>query len=132
MLRIRDSKFGLEVEGTRDDLEGLRARILEVALAGRGEMIVAAESDYDPKPYTAVLEGAVIRAGAGPTMVAIDGTRLSFSASSENLRRLASFIAVPEGAKEGWHSHYEYFSGNEFIMPNSEPLVFSLRRLTTA
>jgi hypothetical protein len=62
----------------------------------------------------------------------IDAHRLLISAAPDNLRRLASFIDVPEDAREGWHAHYEHNPGDSFIMPTSIPAVFSLRRLTSA
>jgi len=132
MLRIRHSPREIDVEGTVDELRNLRSRVLAVALEGKGQVTIEAEVNYEPAPYDAVLEHAVVGVTNGPTMVnVVDSRRLLINASPDNLRRLASFIAVPDGAEPGWHSHYEYFAGNEFIMPTAEPVVFSLRRLTT-
>ena len=133
MLRIRQSTREVDVEGTPEDLRELRKQVLALALAARGQASIKAEGGYDPKPYDRVLDGAVIHVGSGPTMVSVtnDG-QLTIVASPDNLRRLASFIVVPSLPKEGWHSHYEYFVGNEYIMPTSEPVVFSLRRPSAA
>jgi hypothetical protein len=132
MLRIRHTNNEVDIEGTAGELQQLKTRVLALALTAEGEVTVPAESGYNPAPYSTILERAVVDVAAGPTLVeVIRGGQLSITASPDNLRRLASFISVPEGALPGWHSHYEYYSGNEYIMPNSAPIVFSLRRLTT-
>jgi hypothetical protein len=133
MLKVRYSPSGIDFEGTAEELRNLRSQVLALALATKGQVSIMVETNYDPAPYDSALELVVISVGAGPTGVeVVDGRQLCISASADNLRRMASFIVVPDGAKPGWHSHYEYFAGNEFIMANAEPVTFSLRRLTTA
>src|SRR6266850_940330 len=100
MLRIRYSPRETDIEGTAEDLRHLRSQLLELALEAKGQITVMVDANYDPKPFDTALKLVTISIGTGQTSVeVIDGLQLSVSASPENLRRLASFMVVPEEAQ---------------------------------
>jgi hypothetical protein len=62
----------LEIEGTREDLAEIEARIRALADAGAGVIEILADSSGSPTPYQNWLERLVIAVGAGPLVSSVD------------------------------------------------------------
>ena len=128
MIRIRHFRgHGVRLDGTAGELEALRQELLALADAGKGSLAVGGEAGFDPAPWESVIPKAVVSVGRGASLVEVrDGVELGITASPDNLRRLAALLDVPEDAQHGWHTHYKYFEGTEYILPESEPLLIVL------
>lgn len=134
MIRIRQSEASaLDIEGTLSELQELRRAILGLAEAGDGSLTIPGNTVGSPEPYDAWLRKVVVAVGVGPTRVAVhDDVNLHIVGNPDCLRSLASFFDVPADAEEGWHTHHEYYDGNQWVANDSEPLTVSLRCLTSA
>lgn len=130
MIELRYSPdSGVSVEGASEELLAVKARILELAEVGTGKIELSGDSTGSPSPYDNWLERVVISSGSGPILASVGAKReFNITANPECLRVLASFFGVPEGAEDGWHTHLEFYPGNEWIAENSEPTVISLRK----
>ena len=134
MIRIRYSKkSGVDVEGTREELQGIRARILALTHSGTGSCVLDGIRTESPAPYESWLDRLVLGLGPGPARVVVSGdSELWITGDRESLGALASFFDAPDDAESGWHSHYEHYAGNRWVAEDSEPLCISLRRPATA
>jgi hypothetical protein len=129
MIELRYSpNSGVRIEGPSEELLGIKARILGLAEVGVGKIELSGDSTGSPSPYDRWLERVVISSGRGPILASVGAKReFNITANPECLRVLASFFSVPEGAQPGWHTHLEFYPGNQWIAENSEPTVISLR-----
>ena len=130
MIKLQYSpNSGVSIEGSSEELLAIRERIVGLAEIGTGKIELSGHSTGSPSPYEHWLERVVISSGRGP-ILALVGTNREFNvtASPECLRVLASFFSVPEGAQPGWHTHLEFYPGNQWIAENCEPTVISLRK----
>ena len=110
----------LAIVGITSELGELREGIIRLASNQDGTFTMAAESDFDPAPYTEHLRRLRIEISDGPTLVYVDNEGdLSIIGSPESLSKFASFIDV----RLGDHTHFEYFPGAEWIHERTTPLV---------
>ena len=130
MIELRYSpNSGVNIAGTLEELLAINQRILGLAEVGAGRIELSGDSTGNPAPYDRWLKRLIVSAGNGP-VIALLGTNQEFiiTANPECLRVLASFFSVPEGAPPGWHSHFEFYPGNQWMGENSEPTVICLRK----
>jgi hypothetical protein len=130
MIELRHSlNSGVCIEGPSEELLAIKARILGLAEVGAGKIELSGHSTGSPSPYDRWLERVVISSGSGPILASVGAKpEFNITANPECLRVLASFFSVPEGAQAGWHTHLEFYPGNDWIAQNSEPTVISLRK----
>ena len=128
MIQIRYSpSSGVFIEGPSEELLAIKARILGLAKVGAGKIELSGDSTGSPSPFDCWLERAVISSGSGSILALVGPNReFNITANPECLRVLASFFSVPDGAQPGWHTHLEFYPGNQWIAENSEPTVISL------
>jgi hypothetical protein len=62
---------------------------------------------------------------SGPVRVSVAGNVLTATGSPDMLRRFASFFDFAEDTPAGFHQHHEWWNGNEYIDPESRPLVIN-------
>jgi hypothetical protein len=121
--------LGARIDGTVGELESLRQVVLALADDGTGSRTVTGEAGVDPAPYESVMTAVALTVGSGAALVEVtDAAGLKITASADNLRRFASCLDVPEDPPQGWHAHYKYFAGTEYILPSSVPVLVALRR----
>jgi len=121
--------LGVRIDGTPEELESLRQDVLGLADEGKGSRAVTGEAGFDPAPYDSVITTVALTVGSAAALVEVTGAAgLRVTASADNLRRFASCLDVPEDPPQGWHAHYKYFAGTEYIMPSSVPVLIALRR----
>jgi hypothetical protein len=130
MIELAATADGKEVEisGTRDDMRALRECILEVSSGRQAMASVEAATPRDPRPYDVALAGMDVRLVGGGVVARVCRERLQVEGGAEELRGLASFFTFGRDAKPGDHAHYEYYEGNQWIRPDSVPLVIMMRR----
>ncbi len=130
MIEVRYSpNSGVEIAGSAEELLAAKARILSLPEVGTGNIYHSGDSTGSPAPYDRWLKRAIISAGSGPIIAFVSPNReLNITANPECLRVLASFFTVPEGAQPAWHTHLEFYPGNQWIAENSEPTIICLRK----
>jgi hypothetical protein len=129
MIRIRHSpESGVDLEGTRDELQEIRKAILAVSSGAPSTRAFTADSTGSPAPYAACLDRVVVSVGGGPTRIEVHASEVQVEGNRECLRGFAAFFDVPRNAEDGWHTHCEPFEGNRWVVSGSEPMTVSLRR----
>jgi hypothetical protein len=129
MIEIRFSEGqDIELSGTLAELEELREVVLELLDGELSEVRVEADQMIDPAPWDSIGYGTIIRRAGDAARISIDSaSRLIIEASGENLDNFASFLSFDETTDSGSHSHFEYYDGNDFIEPDSIPLILSVK-----
>jgi hypothetical protein len=118
---------GLDITGTVPELGAVRSVVLEAAKSTAAHFEINADASIDPSPFDATLSRLVVETGTGPTKVSVTNDAIHIVGSPSCLETLASFLNFKPDAQKGDHAHYEYYEGNQWIAPDSVPLVFSLR-----
>lgn len=129
MLEIRYSGVQeVDLAGSRIELEELRNAVLGLTTGELSEVWFEADGTTDPKPWDSVGRALNIRRGGEAVLVSIShDSTVAIEASEENLDNFASFLYFDETAESGSHSHFEFYEGNDYITPDSIPLVISLK-----
>lgn len=129
MLEIRYSApHNLEISGTVGELQMARREILDLIESGAARITFAADSSIDPLPYDSALTKMVVVKGHSPTKVSLKNEEeLHVEGSPDCLGAFASFFDFKPNVGKGVHSHYEYYEGNEWIAPDSIPLVIGVK-----
>lgn len=132
MLRISYSAAsGADVEGTSQELHAIHHALLELVLRASGAWSQPADNTGDPHPFDRLLTGLAVSISPGPTRAHVDEDYwLNIRGNPDCLKAFASFFDVPTNARQGWHVHHEYYDGNRWVAPDSEPLTISVRRPT--
>lgn len=120
---IRATDTELDITGEPAELRAVGAAL--VALEPGARVTFEADTAAAPYPYTRVLSAFCATASAGPVRVSIDGDLLTATGSPDMLRRFASFFGFADDTPAGFHHHHEWWDGNEYIAPDSRPLVIS-------
>lgn len=128
MLEIRFSEPNeLELSGTVDELQTVRNATLELAQTTASEITFDCDASINPKPYNLALSKLIIRKSQLPTNVSLENDELCVEGSPQSLKAFASFLDFDANSNSGRHSHFEYYEGNQWISPNSTPLVISVK-----
>jgi hypothetical protein len=128
MIEIRWSKETNEIDlgGTPEDLQYVRQSILHLLQADEVQSVISAAIEFNPEPYSGRLSSLVIKKSEGSTKVAIVVDYLEVQGNSKHLESFADLFSF-EANQSHYHCHFEYYPGNEWIHPDSLPLVISVR-----
>jgi len=128
MIELRYSPPNeLDITGTVPELDDVRTAILEAVKSTAAQVEFKADTSIDPSPYDATLSRLVVEMGTGPTKVSVTNGAIRIVGSPSSLEMLASFLNFKPDAQRGDHTHYEHYEGNQWIAPDSVPLIFSVR-----
>jgi hypothetical protein len=111
----------LEISGSSAELRQIAHSLTSLSSGESCDFL--ANADVDPAPYTYCLERFEIQDSQGPVRVVLENRVLRASGSAMMLKKFASFFDFSDDAEAGAHSHHEFFDGNEWIAPDSHPLV---------
>jgi hypothetical protein len=111
----------LEITGTVDELR----RIAEAFADIKPEQClrVMADATAVASPYQRCLASLEVNATVGLARVDVAGNTLSVTGSPEMLRVFGSWFEFANDAQSGFHHHHEWSDGNQWITPDSRPLV---------
>lgn len=117
-----------DISGSQEDFELLRQTVL-IFLEGDAEKIaVEVNKNADPERWDLILEGLEIDQRGGAVKISVSENKiLKIKGSKNNLNIFAAWLEFDEDTISGYHAHYEYYEGNEFIDSGSIPLVIRLR-----
>lgn len=129
MIEIRYSTpSDLEISGVPEELQFVRREILALLKSEVSQIVFEADSNVESAPYSSVLSKLVIAKGHCPTRVSLKNEKEIYVEGSPNyLEAFASFFDFKTNAGKGKHSHYEYYEGNDWIAPDSIPLVINVK-----
>jgi hypothetical protein len=116
----------LDISGSVSELQDVRRAVLKVAKSG-ARVEIDADRLVDPDPYKSVLSKLIVTTDTRPTKVSVTNEAIFVAGAPNCLEALASFLDFKTNASKGDHSHYEYYEGNNWIAPDSVPLVISVR-----
>jgi hypothetical protein len=117
----------VRIEGRASDFDEVRAQLHDLLASAGHETRIATISEGDPAPYQTRLLSIRFTRATGPTRVSISlGQELVVAGSDQNLGLFSSWLDF-ERATPPTHQHYEYYPGNQWVAPDSLPLVISLR-----
>jgi hypothetical protein len=128
MIEIRWSKETNEIdlEGTPEDLQYVRQSILHLLQTDEAQAVIPAAIDFDSAPYSGRLSSLVIQNSEGSTRVSVVVDCLEVQGNSKHLESFADWFNF-EANQSHYHCHFEYYPDNEWIHPDSLPLVISVR-----
>ena len=129
MLEIRYSApDSLDISGSVDELQRVQSDILKLVQSDTRQISFAADSTIDPVPYQYALSKLVIVKGHCPTRISLkDEKEILVEGSSDCLEAFASFFEFEFDAEKASHAHFEYYQGNDWIAPDSIPLVIGVK-----
>ena len=121
VIRVTDRE--LELSGTPAEL---RVVVQMLAALRPGQRCrFPADTGADPTPYTRVVAVFEVAASDGPVRVSVSGDKLLENGSPEMLSRFASFFSFSDTDLPGAHRHHEWWEGNEYVAPDSRPLIMT-------
>ena len=129
MLEIRYSEpKELDISGTVDELQFVRQKIFELVQSETSQIAIDADGSVNTAPYNLAFPKLIILKNSSPTKVSLKNRgEIYIEGSPYCLEALASFLDFDLNSRSGAHSHYEYYDGNEWISPESIPLVISVK-----
>jgi hypothetical protein len=127
MIEIRWSGATNEIElrGTPEDLQYVRRSILQLLQTDEVQAIIPAAIDFDPYPYSGKLNSLVIYKSESSTIVTMVANYLEVKGNYNHLESFADWFDF-EANQSHYHCHFEYYPDNEWIHPDSRPLIISV------
>lgn len=128
MLAIRwTAPVHLCISSDPAEFQTVMAQIRAVASGKIKTSMMQCDSFADARPYSHCLALLKVQLSGGPTKLSVEGTVLHVSGAGRHLEVLASYFEFDDRCPSGSHNHFEYYDGNEFIAPDSVPLVVMVR-----
>lgn len=128
MLEIRYSEDEVELAASKREFEGLRTALSDFISGDLREMQLQADTTITSEPWNCVArELKILRRGGGVRVSVGDGSTLVVEGSDQNLDNFASFLFFDTTAESGEHSHFEFHDGNNYITPDSIPLIIRVQ-----
>lgn len=121
---IRATSQELVLSGTPAELRKI-GKALARLKEGQSCKFVA-NTQADPAPYDRVLAAFEATASEGKVRISVSGDCLTCSGRPDYLACFASFFMFADSDPPGTHFHYEWWEGNEYIAPDSRPLVITV------
>lgn len=118
----------VDMSGCWKDYENLRRDILKFLGSDNESILIDVDKNADAKGWNFVLENLKVEQNGESVKVSVIENRiLKINGSKENLDIFAAWLEFEENTASGYHSHYEYFEGNEYINSESIPLIIGIK-----
>jgi hypothetical protein len=115
-----------DIAGSWKNFEILRQTILKFLESDKENICFAADKNIEG--WDLVLDGLEISQNGKSVRVSVAENKiLKIKGSKENLEIFAAWLEFDENHSSGYHSHYEYFEGNEHINSESIPLIIRVK-----
>jgi len=125
----------LYISGSISEIAKIRTKLLSLSDGTVNEIIVEAETDFDPSPYKKALNIIKGNVTGGPIKISVVNDVVIVEGSKESFDTFSSYFDFDVNDKSGSHRHHEYFEGDSYVLPNSVPMViginFNLYRVLT-
>ena len=115
-----------EISGSWKDFEILRQSILNFLESDKETVYFVADKKIEGWDF--VLEGLEIKQKGKSVKVSVAENKiLKIKGSKENLEIFVAWFESDENTPRDYHSHYEYFEGNEYVDSESMPLIIRVK-----
>ncbi|MEH2235251.1 Imm32 family immunity protein [Nostoc sp.] len=127
-IRFSNNHYGGEIDlsGTPGDLRNIGQSILELFEAQDVQVCIPA-NEVDPAPYDSCLNLLLIRKSDCPVKVMVAGSSLKIEGTPEKLKVFADWFNFGDSTESGYHNHFDYYEGNEWVDPASVSLIISVQ-----
>src|SRR5215204_5066610 len=113
-----------DISGSWKDFEILRQDILRFLESDSESILINVDNNASSDGWEVVVESLELRQNGDAVKVSVlENKILKIEGSSQKLEIFAAWLEFDENTPSAYHSHYEYFEGNEFINSKSVPLV---------
>lgn len=113
-----------DISGSWKDFKVLRQNILKFLKSDQNSIHFDIYKNINSEGWDFILERLEINQSGGTNKVSVfENKTLKVEGSNENLEIFAAWLEFDENNASGYHSHYEYFEGNEYIDSESMPLI---------
>jgi hypothetical protein len=117
-----------DISGSWKDFEILRQDILKFLESNKESIFIGADKSMNSDGWDFVLEGLEInQEGDSVRVSVVENKFLKIQGSKIKLEIFAAWLEFSEDIESGYHSHYEYFEGNEYVDSKSIPLVIRIK-----
>jgi hypothetical protein len=129
MIEVRYSlNEAIDILGTKKDVEAFKQEVLKFLKTDSERIQIDVKKDIKSEPWDFVAGNLEVIQNENPVRVLITkGKVIKIEGSKENLEKFTSLLEFDENATSGSHSHYEYYEGNEYIHPESFPLIIGIK-----
>lgn len=118
----------VDISGTWQEFEKLRLDILRFLESNEGNVFIDVDTKINSEGWDFILESLEIDQKGDAVKVSVKENKiLKIKGSEENLKIFASWLESNENIPSGYHSHYEFYEGNEFINSDSLPLIIRIK-----
>ena len=117
-----------DISGSLNDFEILRQEILKFIDSGEEKISIDVNKNANSEGWDYVLKVLELnQKGESVEVSVMNNEILTIKGSKNNLEILTSWLEFDEDTSSGYHSHYEYFEGNEYINSESIPLIIRIK-----
>lgn len=117
-----------DISGSWKDFGILQQDILKYLESSKKNIFIKVNNNANPEGWDVVLKGLeIIKDDDSVKVSVLENQILTIKGSNRNLEIFADWLGFEENTASGYHSHYEYFEGNEYINSNSIPLVIRIK-----
>jgi hypothetical protein len=137
-FRMNNEKSGLTIEiiysdgeasisGSPQSLRAVKQFMMDFIKSDRAKDIIATLS-VDPAPYDRCLNFLTIRKDSGAIKVSVVDDRLEVMGDSSRIETFADWFDFSDDTFDGYHHHHDGWCGEEWVHPQSMPLVIMCKR----
>ena len=129
-VEIRSSNSGeTEISGSTTALRKISQSMLDL-ISDRGRVNCVIEGVMvDPDPYDVCLSYVLISKSNTLTKVSVVGNYLQIEGDYNSLEYFATWFDFEDDTWSGYHNHFDYWEGNEYVDPDSMSLVIMVKNL---
>jgi hypothetical protein len=109
-----------EIAASPQEFTAVATRVVELAVAGAGEVVFAADGSG--------LSTLSIRVNSGKLVVAVEGSILTVGGDAEAIDLFGRNLPTDASLTAGYHVHFEHAGREQFVSVKSLPLVMLVDR----
>jgi hypothetical protein len=118
----------INIKGSWIEIDSLRQIILNFINSDLEIIYVKTGDKRSPTSWNFIAKHLQIVQNDKAVKVSIlDENAIQIEGSKENLEKFTSFLSFEEDCESGFHTHYEYYEGNECIISDSFPLIIQIK-----
>jgi hypothetical protein len=127
-VEIRFSNQGeLDISGSTPALRQIGQAMLDLVNNKERENCIIEGAIVDAQPYDGCLSAVSIIKSDTLTKVSVVEDYLQIEGDSKSLKGFASWFDFPDDTWSGYHHHFDYWDGNEWVDPDSMSLVIAVK-----
>jgi hypothetical protein len=121
-IKIVYSEGEASISGSPQSLREVNQFMMNFTKSDRSKDIIATLS-ADPAPYDRCLNFLTIRKDSGAIKVSVVDDRLEVIGDSSRIETFSDWFDFSDNTFDGYHHHHDCWCGEEWVHPQSMPLV---------